>query len=48
MLRIVKKQLGSDVDTRRDYEYTDWNDVRAFARAFRQKVVPTRTLRPAV
>jgi menaquinone-dependent protoporphyrinogen oxidase len=35
---IAAKQLGSDIDTRRDYEYTDWNDVRAFARAFRQQV----------
>jgi menaquinone-dependent protoporphyrinogen IX oxidase len=40
--------LGSDLDTRRDYEYTDWKDVRAFARDFSQRAVPTRTLRPAV
>lgn len=48
MRRIAAKQLGSDIDTRRDYEYTDWNDVRAFARAFRQDIARTRTLRPAV
>ena len=48
MLRIARKQLGTDLDTRRDYEYTDWKDVRAFARDFSQKAVPTRTLRPAV
>ena len=48
MLRIVRKQLGSNVDTHRDYEYTDWNDLRAFAREFRQKVTPTATLRQAV
>ncbi|HKV98420.1 MAG TPA: flavodoxin domain-containing protein [Vicinamibacterales bacterium] len=48
MRRIAEKQLGSGIDTRRDYEYTDWNDVRAFARAFRQDVLRTRTLRPAV
>ena len=48
MVRIVRKQMGSNVDTRRDYEYTDWNDLKAFARDFRQKVVPPRTLRQAV
>jgi menaquinone-dependent protoporphyrinogen oxidase len=48
MRRIAAKQLGSDIDTPRDYEYTDWNDVKAFARAFRQDVARTRTLRPAV
>ena len=33
MRRIVTK-AGGDTDTSRDYEYTDWNDVRAFAGAF--------------
>lgn len=40
ILAIVRKQLSSNVDTTRDYEYTDWNDVRAFAREFRQQVAP--------
>jgi menaquinone-dependent protoporphyrinogen oxidase len=31
--RIVQK-AGGDTDTSRDYEYTDWEDLRAFARAF--------------
>ena len=31
--RIVQK-AGGDTDTSRDYEYTDWDDLRAFARAF--------------
>lgn len=35
MRRIVAK-AGGDVDTSRDYEYTDWNDLRAFAREFLQ------------
>jgi len=48
ILAIVRKQLGPNVDTTRDHEYTDWSDVRAFAREFRQKVVPAQTLRPAV
>jgi menaquinone-dependent protoporphyrinogen oxidase len=32
MKRIVQK-AGGDTDTSRDYEYTDWNEVRAFAGA---------------
>ena len=31
MRRIVQKAHG-DIDTTRDYEYTDWNDVAAFAK----------------
>ena len=31
--RIVQK-AGGDTDTSRDYEYTDWDDLRAFARTF--------------
>ncbi len=31
MSRIAKSE-GGDHDTSRDYEYTDWNDVDAFAR----------------
>ena len=37
MKRIVAKQ-GGDTDTSRDYEYTDWNDVRAFAGEFARRV----------
>ena len=33
MKRIVAK-AGGDTDTTRDYEYTDWDDVRAFAEQF--------------
>jgi menaquinone-dependent protoporphyrinogen oxidase len=33
MKRIVAK-AGGDTDTSRDYEYTDWADVRAFAQQF--------------
>ena len=33
MLRIVRK-AGGDTDTSRDYEYTDWKDVRVFAEEF--------------
>ena len=31
--RIVQK-AGGDTDTSRDYEYTDWEDLRAFAGTF--------------
>lgn len=37
MVRIVRK-AGGDTDTSRDYEYTDWADVRAFAAAFARSV----------
>jgi menaquinone-dependent protoporphyrinogen oxidase len=37
MKRIVR-QAGGDIDTSRDYEYTDWADLRAFARQFGQLV----------
>ena len=33
MKRIVAK-AGGDIDTTRDFEYTDWNDLRDFAREF--------------
>ena len=33
MKRIVSK-AGGDTDTHRDYEYTDWNDLRRFAADF--------------
>ena len=33
MKRIVKKQ-GGDTDTSRDYDYTDWDDLRQFAAEF--------------
>ena len=36
MKRIVTK-AGGDTDTTRDYEYTDWNDLRTFAREFARK-----------
>ena len=33
MVRIVRK-AGGDTDTSRDYEYTDWADLRTFAEEF--------------
>jgi len=46
MVRIVRK-AGGDTDTSRDYEYTDWADVRAFAGAFARSL-PTRPMAPEV
>src|SRR5262245_20539440 len=37
MRRIVAKQ-GGDTDTSRDYEYTDWDDLRRFAERFGRRV----------
>jgi menaquinone-dependent protoporphyrinogen oxidase len=37
MLRIVRK-AGGDTDTSRDYEYTDWEDVRRFAIDFARRL----------
>ena len=39
MKRIVAK-AGGDTDTTRDYEYTDWDDVRAFAVEFGHRLAP--------
>lgn len=37
MVRIVRK-AGGDTDTSRDYEYTDWADLRAFAEEVAQSL----------
>jgi menaquinone-dependent protoporphyrinogen oxidase len=39
MKRIVGG-AGGDTDTSRDYEYTDWTDLRAFAAGFAKRVRP--------
>ena len=38
MRRIVARAHG-DVDTSRDYEYTDWEDLRSFAGEFARRIV---------
>ena len=43
MRRIAAKAVG-DTDTSRDYDYTDWNDLKSFAEEFGRRVagaVPT-------
>jgi len=37
MKRIVSK-AGGGTDTTRDYEYTDWNDLRVFAEGFARQL----------
>jgi menaquinone-dependent protoporphyrinogen oxidase len=37
MKRIARK-AGGDTDTSRDYEYTDWSDLRTFAEDFGRRV----------
>jgi menaquinone-dependent protoporphyrinogen oxidase len=32
MMKRISARHGGDTDTTRDYEYTDWADLRAFAR----------------
>ena len=34
LIRAVARKAGGDTDTTRDFVYTDWNDVRAFAEGF--------------
>jgi len=41
LLGIVRRE-GGDTDVTRDYEYTDWNDLRAFARSFYEQVYGPR------
>jgi menaquinone-dependent protoporphyrinogen oxidase len=43
MKRIVAK-AGGDTDTTRDFEYTDWNDVRDFACDFAELAAPQPAL----
>ena len=43
--RIMKRicaKAGGDIDTSRNYEYTDWNDVQAFVDDFVRLVIPVR------
>jgi menaquinone-dependent protoporphyrinogen oxidase len=42
IMRRIVARAGGDVDTSRDYEYTDWADVRAFVRSFSQLVTNPR------
>ncbi len=39
IMRRIAKAEGGDTDTSQDYEYTDWDDVDAFADAFAEDVL---------
>jgi menaquinone-dependent protoporphyrinogen oxidase len=47
VMRRIAAKHHSDVDTSRDYEYTDWNDVKAFACEFLRQVLATAPVRKA-
>jgi menaquinone-dependent protoporphyrinogen oxidase len=40
IMRRITAKAGGDVDTSRDYEYTDWQDLRSFAEQFGRTVMP--------
>lgn len=40
IMRRIAAKVGMDLDTTRDYEYTDWDDLRVFAKEFRRLLAP--------
>jgi menaquinone-dependent protoporphyrinogen oxidase len=38
IMKRMAAKAGGDTDTSRDYVYTDWNDLRAFADEFRRRL----------
>jgi menaquinone-dependent protoporphyrinogen oxidase len=38
LLRRIVRRHGGDTDSTRDFEYTDWEDLRAFAHTFHELV----------
>lgn len=47
IMRRIAAKHHADVDTSRDYEYTDWNDVKLFAREFHQRACAAVPIRRA-
>ena len=41
IMRRIAAKAGGDTDTSRDYDYTDWNDLQAFADEFGNRVAGT-------
>jgi menaquinone-dependent protoporphyrinogen oxidase len=35
---MILRMAGGDTDTSRDFEYTDWRAVEAFAESFRERL----------
>jgi menaquinone-dependent protoporphyrinogen oxidase len=46
VMKRIARNAGGDTDTSRDYEYTDWNELRGFASAF-SRMVQEHLLTPA-
>ena len=40
IMKRISAKAGGDIDTTRDYEYTDWNDLQAFVDDFVRLVKP--------
>ena len=47
MRRIARSKGSPDLDTSRDYEYTDWEQVKRFGEEFLSTLVPAETLQLA-
>ncbi len=41
MMKRIVAQQGGDTDTTKDYDYTNWSDLRAFAQEFRRRLLAT-------
>jgi menaquinone-dependent protoporphyrinogen oxidase len=44
-MKRIASASGGDTDTSRDYEYTDWKDLRDFVDRFSALVTPAAALR---
>lgn len=42
MMKAIAYQAGQSTDTRQDYEYTDWNEVRGFVERFATRYFKTQ------
>jgi menaquinone-dependent protoporphyrinogen oxidase len=47
MMRRIAARTGNDTDTSRDHVYTDWDDVRRFAREFLRRIESRGAVRVA-
>ena len=47
VMRHIARAAGGDTDVSRDYEYTDWNQIGAFAREFSRRIQESPIQAPA-
>ena len=40
VMRFISRMVGGETDASRDYEYTDWEQLTAFARTFADSLAP--------